>query len=89
LAASFRCWTYLRAPRAVNDPGGCRLSSDATKIAPVAGVLHRLHEPPDWVFFSGGGMMQLDSLFSQFAGVISGFALWRIGRRTKVAEGKA
>jgi autotransporter passenger strand-loop-strand repeat protein len=27
------------------------------------------------VFFSGGHMMQLDSLFSQFAGVISGFDL--------------
>jgi hypothetical protein len=31
------------------------------------------------VFFSGGGMMQLDSLFSQFAGVISGFDLDEIG----------
>jgi autotransporter passenger strand-loop-strand repeat protein len=28
------------------------------------------------VFFSGGGMMRLDSLLSQFAGVISGFDLW-------------
>jgi autotransporter passenger strand-loop-strand repeat protein len=29
----------------------------------------------DGVFFSGGGMMRLDSLLSQFAGVISGFDL--------------
>jgi hypothetical protein len=27
------------------------------------------------VFFSGGGMVQLDTLLSQFAGVISGFDL--------------
>jgi hypothetical protein len=29
----------------------------------------------DGVFFSGGGMVQLDALLSQFAGVISGFDL--------------
>jgi hypothetical protein len=28
-----------------------------------------------WVFFSGGGMVQLDTLLAQFAGVISGFDL--------------
>jgi hypothetical protein len=28
------------------------------------------------VFFSGGGMVQLDALLSQFAGIVSGFDLW-------------
>ena len=33
-------------------------------------------------FFSGGGMVQLDALLSQFAGVVSGFDL---GSETRVA----
>ena len=36
-------------------------------------IRQRRHRPR--VFFSGGGLVQLDALLSQFAGVISGFDL--------------
>jgi hypothetical protein len=42
--------------------GGYELGGGGTQPAEANGV-----------FFSGGGMMELDSLFSEFAGVISGF----------------
>jgi hypothetical protein len=55
-------WLSFKGGTTVMHSGGYEFSGGA-------------HWAVDEVFFSGGGMMRLDSLLSQFAGVISGFDL--------------